>query len=462
MDISRRIGEFVTTTDIEDFPPEAVQAAKGAIMDCLACMLAGSQEDLAGILCRYVQSESSSPVAGVVGRGFKTSAANAALVNGAMAHALDYDDITQITKTHPTAVLLPAALAVAEESGATGRDLLLAYMAGFEVACSVGECLSEAYYDDLGWHPTGPLGAIGAAAAASRILGLGQEETAMTISLAASQASGLRQNFGTMTKPFHAGDAARAGVVAAKLVRGGFTASHDALEGRFGFIRAFSGGAGFDDQQLLENLGNKRYLVESGIEIKKYPCCGSAHLALDATFDLLTQGAIDPGEVDKIEVKVDFDPPRSLIHARPTSSLEGKFSMQYCLAAALLDRRVGLQSFTDEQVMRGAAQSLIPRIDMRRIPGNEGKPSWTEGYNEVEVHLKDGRVLSQQAHRANSGALRGVTVEEIREKFRDCASLTLSGTASQQLLSRLDRLEEAEPISSLADLLRGSEGGEGA
>ena len=462
MDISRRIGEFVTTTDIEDFPPEAVQAAKGAIMDCLACMLAGSQEDLADILCRYVQSESSSPVAGVVGRGFKTSAANAALVNGAMAHALDYDDITQISKTHPTAVLLPAALAVAEERGATGRDLLLAYMAGFEVACSVGECLSEAYYDDLGWHPTGPLGAIGAAAAASRILGLGQEETAMTISLAASQASGLRQNFGTMTKPFHAGDAARAGVVAAKLVRDGFTASHDALEGRFGFIRAFSGGAGFDDQQLLENLGNKRYLVESGIEIKKYPCCGSAHLALDATFDLLTQGAIDPGEVEKIEVKVDFDPPRSLIHARPTSSLEGKFSMQYCLAAALLDRRVGLQSFTDEQVMRGAAQSLIPRIDMRRIPGNEGKPSWTEGYNEVEVHLKDGRVLSQQAHRANSGALRGVTLQEIEDKFRDCASLTLSDTATRQLLSRLDRLEEAEAISSLADLLRGSEGGESA
>ena len=175
MDISKRIGEFVTTTDIEDFPPEAVQAAKGAIMDCLACMLAGSQESLADILCRYVQSEGGVPVAGVVGRGFKTSTANAALVNGAMAHALDYDDITHITKTHPTAVLLPAALAVAEEQGATGRDLLLGYMAGFEVACSVGECLSEAYYDDLGWHPTGPLGAIGSAAAASRILGLGPE-----------------------------------------------------------------------------------------------------------------------------------------------------------------------------------------------------------------------------------------------------------------------------------------------
>ena len=161
MDITKHIGEFVTGADLKDFPPEGVEAAKGAIMDCLACTLAGCHEPLADILCRYVAAESGSPAASVVGRGFRTSAANAALVNGAMAHALDYDDITQITKTHPTAVLLPAALAVAEATGASGREMLLGYMVGFEVACSVGEALSEAYYDDLGWHPTGPLGAVG-------------------------------------------------------------------------------------------------------------------------------------------------------------------------------------------------------------------------------------------------------------------------------------------------------------
>ena len=457
MDITRQIGQYVNRANIEDFPPEAVEAAKGAIMDCLACMLAGSREELADILCRYVSGEGgvgNHAVASVVGRGFRISAANAALVNGAMAHALDYDDITQVTKTHPTAVLLPAALAVAEESGATGQEMLLGYMTGFQVACAVGEALSEAYYDDLGWHPTGPLGAIGAAAAASRIMALDPEQAAMAISLAASQASGLRQNFGTMTKPFHAGDAARAGVVSARLVREGFTASEDALEGRFGFIRAFSGGQGFNTEKVAENLQNKCYLVESGIEIKKYPCCGSAHLALDATFDLLSQNAIDPQAVDKIEVMVDFDPPRSLIHSRPLSSLEGKFSMQYCLAAALLDRKVGLQSFSDEQVLRSEAQSLVPRIDMRRIPGNEGKPSWTEGYNQVDVYLKDGAILRQQARRASSGALRGVTMDDIRSKFRDCASLVLDDATSREVLSRLDRLEESKPVSGLTELLR--------
>ena len=455
MNITKRIAEYVTATDIEDFPPDAIEAAKGAIMDCLACTLAGSRESLSDILCRYVAAEGSALIASVVGRGFRTSAANAALLNGAMAHALDYDDITQITKTHPTAVLLPASLAVAEEFGASGKDMLLGYMLGFEVACAVGESLSEAYYDDLGWHPTGPLGAVGSAAAASRIMALDPEQTAMAVSLAASQASGLRQNFGTMTKPFHAGDAARAGVVSAKLVREGFTASEDALEGRFGFIRAFSGGQGFDSERVAQNLGNKCYLVESGIEIKKYPCCGSAHLALDAIFDLLSQAAIDPEAVDRIDVMVDFDPPRSLIHPRPVSSLEGKFSMQYCLAAALLDRRVGLPSFTDEQVLRPEAQALIPRIDMRRIPGNEGKPSWTEGYHQVDVQMKNGSVLRQQAHRANSGALRGVTMEDIREKFRDCASQLLSEATTAEVLSRLELLEEGEPVSGLADLLRG-------
>ncbi len=455
MNITKRIAEYVTATDIEDFPPDAIEAAKGAIMDCLACTLAGSRESLSDILCRYVAAEGSALIASVVGRGFRTSAANAALLNGAMAHALDYDDITQITKTHPTAVLLPASLAVAEEFGASGKDMLLGYMSGFEVACAVGESLSEAYYDDLGWHPTGPLGAVGSSAAASRIMALDPEQTAMAVSLAASQASGLRQNFGTMTKPFHAGDAARVGVVSAKLVREGFTASEDALEGRFGFIRAFSGGQGFDSERVAQNLGNKCYLVESGIEIKKYPCCGSAHLALDAIFDLLSQAVIDPEAVDRIDVMVDFDPPRSLIHPRPVSSLEGKFSMQYCLAAALLDRRVGLPSFTDEQVLRPEAQALIPRIDMRRIPGNEGKPSWTEGYHQVDVQMKNGSVLRQQAHRANRGALRGVMMEDIREKFRDCASQLLSEATTAEVLSRLELLEEGEPVSGLADLLRG-------
>ena len=453
MEVTKKFAEYVVSTGLEDFPPEGISAAKAAIIDCLGCMLAGSKEPLADVLCDYVGGLGGTPSATVVGRGFKTSTPEAALINGAMSHALDYDDVTFITKTHPSAALIPAALPLAEEVGATGGEMLLAYLLGFEVACAVGDAISPAYFDDLGWHPTGPLGALGAAAAASRLLGLNADQTAMAISLAASQAAGLRQNFGTMTKPYHAGAACRSGITAAKLVQAGFTAANDALEGRFGFMRAFSGGSGYDPEKAAGSIGNRCYIVESGIEIKKYPCCGSAHLALDAIAKLLQQETLTADQVDRIDVLVDFDPPRSLIHSRPTGGLEGKFSMQYCLAAEILDGRIGLSSFTDDQVMRPEAQGLIPLIEMRRHAGYEGRLSWTEAYHQVEVHTKDGRVLTERADRATTGALRGASMDEVRAKFLDCASIALSDKDSNTALTILDGLEDLGPVTPLAELL---------
>jgi 2-methylcitrate dehydratase PrpD len=455
MEITRRIADYVVSTQLEDFPPDGIQAAKGAIMDCLGCALAGSREPLADILSEFVQANGGGTSASVIGRGFKTSAADAAQVNGAISHALDYDDITRALKGHPTAVLMPPALALAESQGATGLEMLIAYMLGFEVACSIGEAMSPEYYDELGWHPTGPVGALGAAVAASRILKLDRDQTAMAISLAASQAAGLRQNFGTMTKPYHAGAACRTGVTAAQLVSAGFTASLDAIEGRFGFLHAFSGGGGYEADRILENLGKTCYLVESGIEIKKYPCCGSAHLALDATARILDRSPLNAADIEKIDVVVDFDPPRSLIHDRPQSALEGKFSMQYCLAAAVLDGKVGMDAFTDQQVLRPEAQDLIPKVTMRRLTDFQGQPSWVEAYNQVAVHLKDGTVLTERVDRINEGALRGVTMDEIIDKFRDCASTALTADDIEELVTGLSELEQLPDVRRVADLLRG-------
>jgi 2-methylcitrate dehydratase PrpD len=455
MEITGRIADYVVSTQLEDFPPDGIQAAKGAIMDCLGCALAGSREPLADILSEFVQANGGGTSASVIGRGFKTSAADAAQVNGAISHALDYDDITRALKGHPTAVLMPPALALAESQGATGLEMLIAYMLGFEVACSIGEAMSPEYYDELGWHPTGPVGALGAAVAASRILKLDRDQTAMAISLAASQAAGLRQNFGTMTKPYHAGAACRTGVTAAQLVSAGFTASLDAIEGRFGFLHAFSGGGGYEADRILENLGKTCYLVESGIEIKKYPCCGSAHLALDATARILDRSPLNAADIEKIDVVVDFDPPRSLIHDRPQSALEGKFSMQYCLAAAVLDGKVGMDAFTDQQVLRPEAQDLIPKVTMRRLTDFQGQPSWVEAYNQVAVHLKDGTVLTERVDRINEGALRGVTMDEIIDKFRDCASTALTADDIEELVTGLSELEQLPDVRRVADLLRG-------
>jgi 2-methylcitrate dehydratase PrpD len=206
---------------------------------------------------------------------------------------------------------------------------------------------------------------------------------------------------------------------------------------------------------VVQDLGRRCYFTETGIEIKKYPCCGSAHLALDATARLLERESIEASEIDRIAVMVDFDPPRSLIHSRPKQGLEGKFSMNYCLAAAFLDRNIGLRTFTDEQVQRPEAQALIPKIEMVRISGYEGQPSWVEAYNEVEVHMRDGRVLRERKDRPTEGALRGTTLDDIRNKFRDCASLALPPAATQEIIGLLDNLEDVEDTGTLADLLRG-------
>jgi 2-methylcitrate dehydratase PrpD len=456
MGLTDSVAKFITTVTYEDFPEKAVFAARHGIIDCIACALAGSKEQLAEILVGFVQDTGGGQAATVIGKGFKTSAPMAALVNGAMGHALDYDDITRYLKGHPSVICLPPALAVGEAVGASGRDVMLAYMIAFEVGCAIGSGMGVDYADDLGWHPTGPLGTLGAAAAAARLLGLNQEQTAMAISLAGSNACGLRENFGTMTKPFHAGNASRGGVTAAMLVKRGYTASTTGLEGRFGFMHAFSGGRGEDVNIPLERLGKQFFLEQPGVEIKKYPCCGSTHVPLDAYFLLRKEQPVDYRDVDSVEVFVDFDPPRSLIHSDPHTALEGKFSLQYCLAAALVDDKVGLAQFEDKEVMRPEVRALIPKITMRRNPGQEGKPSWVEAFNEVRIKLKNGDVVSKSVRRNFDGPVVGVSPEGMDMKFRDCATLALPKAKANEALEILHSLEKQPNVNALMSAVSGT------
>jgi 2-methylcitrate dehydratase PrpD len=455
MGLTENVAKFITTATFEQFPQKAIFAARHGIIDCVACALAGSKEELADILVGFAEETGSGNAATIIGRRLKSSAPMAALVNGAMGHALDYDDITHAIKGHPSVVCLPPALAIGEMVGASGRDVMLAYMIGFEVGCAIGEGMGVNYADDLGWHPTAPLGTLAAAAAASRLLGLNQKQTAMAISLAASNASGLRENFGTMTKPFHAGNASRGGVTAAMLAKRGYTASTSGLEGRFGFMHAFSGGRGEDVNKPLERLGKKFFLEQPGVTIKKYPCCGSTHNPLDAYFDLRKEQSVDYRDVDSVEIFVDFDPPRSLVHSDPHTALQGKFSIEYCLAAALVDDKVGLAQFEDTQVMRPEIRELMPKIKMKRNPGQEGKPSWLEAYNEVRIKLKNGKVLSKRQHRNYEGPVVGVTPEGMDMKFHDCASLALPKGKVEEALEILHNLEKQPSIESMMSAVSG-------
>jgi 2-methylcitrate dehydratase PrpD len=456
MGLTKQLAQFTCQAHLDDWPSEAITTAKAGILDCVGVMLAGSQEPLAKILVNLMQQLGGAPRATVVGQGFKTSPPSAALVNGAMGHALDYDDINRLLKGHPSVVFLPPVLAVAEDVQASGRDVVLAYIIGFEVGCAVGAGMGIDYSDDLGWHPTGPLGTLGAAAGAARLLSLNEAQTTSAIAIAASQAAGLRENFGSMTKPLHAGNAAKAGVLAAMLAQGGYTASPTAIEGRFGFMHAFSGGRGYDTERVASRLGNQIALLNPGIEVKKYPCCGSTHLPLDAVFQIIETHHIESDNVHEVEVRVDFDPPRSLIHYDPKTPLEGKFSMQYCIATALLDRHVRLGSFTDAQIQRAEVQRLMQKVRMIRNPGYEGRPSWEEALNEVHIMLHDDRVLSQQVERQFDGTIRGATPHELANKYRDCASLVLSTEHVETSLEMLSRLEELDHVAGLMDALSGA------
>lgn len=452
MSLTAAIARFAVETPFDAIPAEARRWGTIGLLDTLGVALAGVRTEVGEVITRYVARQGGTPEAGVLGSDLRLPAALAALANGTMAHALDYDDINRSMYGHPSAPLLPVVLALGERENATGAECLAAYLVGFEVECKLRAALGPDYSDDLGWHPTAPLATIGAAAAAARLLGLDLPRAQMALSLAASQASGLRANFGTMTKPFHAGNAARAAIVAADLVASGFTAAPDALEARYGFCQAYSGGKP-DPQAVLGTLGQPWGILQPGLVIKAYPCCGSTHRALDGVLALVRQHDIRPEDVLEVDCQVSFDPPRSLIHDNPQTGLEGKFSMQYCVAAALLDRAIRLDTFSDAMVQRPAVRALMPRVRMRRIPGDEGQPTWVRPEEHVVIRLRDGRVLRTTVVYPRGEATAPLTQEELRDKFRDCAAQVLAAADVERAIELVENLPTLPDVRALARLV---------
>src|SRR5262249_8155861 len=279
---------------------------------------AGATEPAARAVQRVVEIDGAGPCA-VFGTSLRASAANAALANGTAAHALDYDDMCFVSLAHPSAPLVPAAWAAAEIAGASGRALLDAYRAGFEIEGRLGRAMNPRHYQ-RGWHCTSTLGTIGAAAAASRLLGLDAGATGHALAIAASEASGLKENFGTMVKPLHAGLAARNGVLAALLARGGLTASEQAIDGPQGFLHAMDGEGGALDDALAD-LGVRWEILDTGITVKLYPSCAGTHPSLDVILDLRREAGIAADDVDRVDIVVDSITPTVLIYERPATGL---------------------------------------------------------------------------------------------------------------------------------------------
>ena len=411
--------------------------------------LAGAAEPAARIVQRVVEQDGSGPCR-VLGTVLRSSVGNAALANGTAAHALDYDDMCFVSLAHPSAPLVAAALAAADVVGASGRALLDAYIVGFELEGRLGRAMNPRHYQ-RGWHCTSTLGTLGAAAAVSRLLGLDPTATGHALAIAASEASGLKENFGTMVKPLHAGLAARNGVVAALLAQAGMTASRAAIDGPQGFLAAMDS-AHPSLEPFAADLGTRWEIVDTGITVKLYPSCAGTHPTLDALLDLKRREGFGADEVEAIEIGVDPVVPTILLYDRPSSGLEGKFSMPFCAAAAVVHGRVGIETFDAAQLRDPAIVAMQTRVTMRVDPTLDASAS-SLTQARVTVRLRGGRVLTASASGARGYPDRPASDEELATKFTSCATQSLSASQAAKALTALRDVESLSDMRTLTAVL---------
>jgi 2-methylcitrate dehydratase PrpD len=458
---TRAVVDFLAGARWQDVPPEAVTLAKRCIVDGLGVMLAGSTTRASGIVRDYIRARDEAGEATVFAQApFRAGTASAALANGASGHALDWDD-TQLSSsperifgllTHPTVPPLSAALAVGERLRVSGAQFLDAFVCGFEVECRIADAIHPNHYKK-GFHSSGTVGTFGAMAAAARLLGLGPDALAHAVSTAASLCSGIRVNFGTMTKPLHVGRAAQNGVMAAELALRGFTGGADGLDGPWGFFSVFSFGGGFEPDRIVGRLGNPYAIVSPGVSIKPYPCGVLGHPSMDAMRRLVIAHDVRPEAIRAIRLRAGSNILNPLRYPSAQTELEAKFCPAFMLSAIALRRRAGVHEFSDAFVQSAPVQAMMARTTTILDPEIEAR-GFERIRSIVEVDLNDGTRLVEHAdERYRGGPDHPFTREELHEKFTECAGLVLSQPAITDTLTLVESLEDVSDITDLVSLL---------
>jgi 2-methylcitrate dehydratase PrpD len=459
--ITDYVAGFVTSTRFGDIPKDVAHLGKRSVLDGIGLALAGARSECGHIAQGYLANLGIATADGstVIGSSLRLPARFAAFANGLAIHADDYDD-TQLAVakdrvygllTHPTAPALPPALALAERDHRSGADFMLAYQVGVEVECKAAEAIDPRHYQH-GFHSTATCGSIGAAACAAKMLGLDREATRRALSIGATQAGGLRENFGTMTKPFHAGRACENGVVAAEIAALGFTASPNGLEADRGFFRAAGGGFA---PEMIEGLLGKPWTFHSpGVSIKPHPSGSLTHPGMGAMLELIRKHDIRPAQVKRVSVGTNHNMPNALIHHRPGNELQAKFSMEFCMAILLLERRGGLAEFTDEVVNRADVQAMISKVQFGVHPEAEAA-GFDKMTTIIEVELEDGRVLGTRADFGKGSPTNPMSDEELSGKFRECAAWGgVDKARAQAILDLVWNIEQLADVNELTALLR--------
>ena len=447
-DLCQELAARVHAYSPEDLDERTVAAARTAIIDTVGVTLLGSVEESARIAMRLPGMCEADGPAAVLGTAIRTSALDATMVNGVASHALDFDDFTEDFGGHPSVPVLPALVALGEARGATWDALLAAYVAGVELETRLAHAVHFHHYQK-GWHPTSTLGVFGCAAACAHLMALDLERTATALAIAASFASGVKGNFGTMTKPLHVGHSTRSGLFAALLAEEGFTANQAVLEHRQGFFQVYNGQGNFDLQKLLVEWYRPPLVVEPGLSIKQFACCGSTHPAIFMALALRAKHGFEAQAIRSVDIKTH---PFRLPHTDqpvPTTPLEAKFSIQYAVARALTDGKVLLEDFEDGAFTEPEIRRLLDATTAGADPEMSKREERTFGA-EVTVELLDGSRWSERAeHLPGRGAANPMTHAELKEKFVDCASRALP---SSQVAAAWTALVEARGGQLVRDI----------
>lgn len=453
--VTETLGRWIAGVRYAQIPPEIVEFAKRAIADTVGVAVAACEEGVARIVIESVEDERGP--CSIWGTSVKTTARNAALANGTMAHAHDLDDNNMSMVGHASAPVVPAVLALADEVGASGADIVLAYIAGVEVEGKLG--LAVTYeHNGRGWHTTSTLGTLGAAAACAKLLKLDAAAAQHALGIAASMASGVRQNFGTMTKPLHAGLAAQNGVLAAKLAAKGLNASDRAIEGHEGFFDLFTDPQVTKCERAVEDLGKKFELLENMPKI--HACCALVHTAVDIVLAGLQSGEIQTKDIAGVRCGVSYHALNLMRYGAPRDHLEARFSIPYCVAAALMFGKLGIAEFRDEIVSRPDVHELIKRIDVYVLPEFSTQELFEAAYlagktyTDIEVTHLSGKVFKARVPRQKGHPLDPLTAEEFRVKFFECLGMGFVPGVAQKTWTYFMEIEKYDPAKPASFLSR--------
>ena len=457
-DLTKYVAKFIYENKYKNIPKNVIELAKKHILDGFGLALSGSVARTGEYLFKHIKKNSAKGKATVIGSSMKLPSQFAALANGVGIHSDDYDD-TQLAVakdrvygllTHPTAPCLPSALAEGEIHKINGKDFLNAYLIGVDVECKISEAMSPRHYQH-GFHSTATCGTFASAAAASKIRKYSFDKTLRSIGIAASLSAGLRENFGTMTKPLHAGRAAESGIIACDLSDYGWSSTDKILESPRGFFQAHGGG--YDIKAIKGKLGRPWTFSKPGISIKPHPCGSLTHPGMTKMLELIKKYNIMSDQVLKVDVGTNHNMQNALIHHRPTNEFQAKFSMEYSMAILLIEKRAYIPEYQYKRINKSDVQKMLRKVNFYK-----NKTAEAAGYDKmttlIDIYLKNGKKISGRGDFGKGSPAIPMTYDEVADKFLGCAEFAKWPILkSKKIIKLVKDLENIRDVRILGKLL---------